>query len=280
MKKVNSLILLFLMIFSLLCGCGNKTDVTEEPPAFETAAESEKIVCDYSSLSNKSYGFGYNKDFKKGEIPSIGFYADMINGNNAFYTGDTSKKNIYLTFDEGYENGYTDKILDVLKEKQVPAVFFCTGDYLKCNKEIIDRMINEGHIIGNHSWNHPQMPKVTDTEKFKKELTEFDDYLFENHNIKTKFFRYPEGEFSERTIAMVKDMGYTTLFWSLAYKDWERDVVRGTDYAVSQVTNQIHNGAIILLHAVSSDNANALPHIIDALRNEGYIFSSVDELCK
>ncbi len=283
MKKVNSLILLFLSGLIFLYGCGNKAgDVIPENEAGsskETSAKSPDDAADYSKLANESYGFGYNKNFKKGEIPSIGFYGEMFEDKNAYYTGDTNEKKIYLTFDEGYENGYTEEILDVLKEKNVPAAFFCTGDYLKCNSPIIKRMIDEGHIVGNHTWNHPKMPKVTDDEAaFKKELTEFDEYLYDNYKIKSCYFRYPEGEFSERTLAMIKDMGYHTFFWSIAYKDWERDVTRGANYAVNQITQQIHNGAIILLHAVSSDNAKALPDIIDTLRNEGYEFSSLDNI--
>ena len=286
MKKVNSLILLFLIISVILCGCGKKEEDTlpdternpESTLTEETMAEETNSKKTYSSLSNKSYGLGYNKTLKKGEIPSIGSYKDMMEGKNAYYVGNTDEKKIYLTFDEGYENGYTEKILDVLKEKKVPAAFFCTGDYLKCNPELIKRMIDEGHIVGNHSWNHPRMPEVTNDEKFRNELTEFEDCLKENYNTECKYFRYPEGEFSERTLSMINDMGYTTVFWSVAYKDWERDVTKGKDNAVKQVCNQIHNGAIILLHAVSSDNAEALPIIIDTLRSEGYEFVSLEEL--
>jgi len=282
LKKANSLILLFLLVSVNLYGCGNGNNDTlpdtERNPESFTSAKAAENGKNYGELSEKSYGFGYDKNFSKGEVPSIGFYAELLEGNHAYYTGDTKKKNIYLTFDAGYENRYTEKILDVLKAKKVPAAFFCTGDYLKCNKEIIDRMIKDGHIIGNHTWNHPKMPKVSDKETFEKELTLFDEYLFKNHKVRSSFFRYPEGEFSEKTLAMINDMGYTTVFWSLAYKDWERDVSRGVEYAVSQVTDQIHNGAIILLHAVSSDNAEALPYIIDKLRCEGYCFSSLEEL--
>lgn len=273
MKKI-SLILLF-FIFLTGCGKADKDIPSEDVSSGQAAAASGKT--DYSSISNKSCGFGYRKE-AKGKIPTIGIYADYFKGMNVVYTGDTTKKNVYLTFDEGYENGYTADILNVLKEKQVPAAFFCTGDYLRRNGELISRMISEGHIIGNHTWNHPSMPEITDNEKLVAELTEFDEYLFEHHNLKTEYFRYPGGEFSERTLAIIKDSGYKTVFWSLAYKDWERDKTNGADYAVNQVTSQLHNGAIILLHAVSADNAEALPLIIDALRNEGYTFSSLNEI--
>ncbi len=271
MKKF-SLILLFIL---LLSGCGTKKQEQENNRIEET--NTATVTEDYSSLSDELFGFGYRKE-EKGIVPSIGVYGDYIKDMHAVYTGDTTKKRVYLTFDEGYENGFTAGILDTLKEKKVPAIFFCTGDYLKRNKELIDRMINEGHLIGNHTWNHPSMPKLKDAEKIRKELSEFDDYLFSNHKTRTNYFRYPGGEFSKKTLAVIKDMGYKTLFWSLAYKDWERDVTRGCDYAVNQVVSQLHNGAVILLHAVSQDNADALPLIIDALRKEGYSFGSVDEL--
>ena len=291
MKKI-SLTPIVLSAF-VFCGCSFsssiKTDKNEKNKAEDTSVnitanreivtvnDDMPCVSDYSQFDNKSYGFGYRKD-KKGIVPSIGIYSEYFKGKNAYYTGNTNEKKIFLTFDEGYENGYTGKILDTLKEKQVPAAFFCTGDYLKKNDDLICRMIDEGHIIGNHTWNHPSMPGICDDEKFKSELTLFDDYLNEKHGIKTKFFRYPSGEFSQRSLEMIKDMGYTTVFWSLAYKDWERDVSHGSAYAVSEVSEHIHNGAIILLHAVSKDNADALPAIIDALKQENYKFVSLNEL--
>ena len=232
---------------------------------------------DYSAFSDEVFGFGYKKE-KKGIIPSIGIYSNYFDGMNVFYNGDGGSSKIYLTFDEGYENGYTPKILDILKEKNVPAAFFITGDYLKRNGELVKRMKDEGHIIGNHTWNHPSMPKISDEESFRKELTNIDDLLYENLKIKTRYFRYPNGEFSEKSLAMIKDMGYTTVFWSVAYKDWERDVSRGAEHAYNSVISQIHNGAIILLHAVSKDNCEALPLMIDELRREKYEFVSLDEL--
>jgi len=299
MKKINSLILLFLLIFSM-AACSmpkNNTDTgTPDTPGemvddaidkvTPTGLQSENhftvddvmpCVSDYSQYSQKLCGFGFKKA-NKGVVPSIGVYEDILNGNNAVYVGNTDTKTIYLTFDEGYENGYTNQILDTLKEKNVPAAFFCTGDFVKRNDDIIKRMLTEGHIVGNHTWNHKTMPDIQSDSEFKEELTKFDDYMMENYKVRTTYFRYPNGEFSEKTLNMVKDMGYKTVFWSLAYKDWEKDVVKGTDHAVKEVVDHIHNGAIILLHAVSRDNAEALPIIIDRLNEEGYTFANLDNL--
>lgn len=284
MFKKFSLIL-FIMSF-LLTGCNENTSEVEIMPSETTSIIKEKeftvddsmpCVSDYSQYDNTLYGFGFKKT-DKGKIPSIGIYEKMLKGNNALYVGDTEKKNIYLTFDEGYENGYTGAILDVLKEKHVPAAFFCTGDYLRRNKDLVERMIKEGHIVGNHTWNHASMPKIEDDIKLTEELKKIDDFLYENFKVKTKYFRYPNGEFSEKTLKTIKDSGYRTAFWSLAYKDWEKDVIKGASYAKNEVVNHIHNGAIILLHAVSKDNLDALPQIIDTLNEEGYVFANLDDL--
>ncbi len=234
-------------------------------------------VSEYSKYSDTCYGFGFKKT-DKGKTPSIGSYQKLLEGTNSVYIGNTDLKNIYLTFDEGYENGYTAGILDVLKEKNVPAAFFCTGDYLKRNTELVQRMIDEGHIVGNHTWNHKSMPSVLSDVEFSEELRKIDEFMLSNFKIQTKYFRYPNGEFSEKSLNRVKDMGYKTVFWSLAFKDWEKDVIKGATYSKDEVCNHIHNGAIILLHAVSKDNLEALPSIIDTLNEEGYVFSNLDNL--
>jgi len=252
-----------------------KDDMMNKPTS-KLQNDAVSVAADYSSYNNDSFGFGFKKA-EKGTVPDVGVYGGMMKDKNAAYFSKDSGKKIFLTFDEGYENGYTVQILDILKEKNCPAAFFVTGDYLKDNSELIQRMIDEKHIIGNHTWNHPSMPQVMDTAKFQDELTKLDDYLYEKHGIRTTYFRYPSGEFSERTLQIIKDMGYKTAFWSLAYKDWERDVVKGADYAFNEVVNHIHDGAIILLHAVSKDNADALGRIIDQLRSEGYEFCSLEE---
>ena len=197
---------------------------------------------------------------------------------SAYYVGDTSEKVIYLTFDEGYENGYTSKILDVLKQKNVKAAFFVTESYIKSNLELVKRMQAEGHTVGNHSIKHLSSPDLSDEELFYeinetawtyKKLTGFD---------MPKVFRPPMGEYSERTLAVAHNMGYKTIFWSFAYKDWETDNQPGKQAAYDTVMSRYHNGAILLLHAVSSSNTEALPDIIDSLTEAGYRFGTLDEL--
>lgn len=196
---------------------------------------------------------------------------------SGIYMGNTEKNFIYLTFDEGYENGYTSKILDTLKEKKVPACFFVTGPYIEKEPALVKRMVNEGHIVGNHTVNHPSLPSCTN-EEIENEITSLERSFYDLTGKSMKFFRPPMGEHSERTMKVTKDLGYTTVFWSLAYADWDINRQPGRNYVHEAVTKYIHNGAIILMHAVSADNAAELPAIIDDVRKMGYEFHSLDKL--
>ena len=193
------------------------------------------------------------------------------------YVGNKEEKKIYLTFDEGYENGYTDDILDTLKEKEVTAVFFVTMPYVKKNPDLIRRMIDEGHIVGNHTVNHPSMPEVTDDEKLKKEIMDLHNYVRDNFNYEMTFLRPPKGEYSERTVKISLDLGYRTVLWSSAYDDWDVNKQGRLDYARKMVLNNLHNGCVMLLHAVSKDNTELLGEIIDETRNRGDEFVSLEE---
>lgn len=189
----------------------------------------------------------------------------------------TESKRIYLTFDCGYENGYTAKILDVLKEKNVKAAFFCTLSEVKPNQDIIARMINEGHIVGNHSVTHPDFSSLTRKEMYD-EVKGFDDYMREHFGYSSLYFRYPQGKYNEDSLYFLNSMGYKCVFWSLAYADWDLDSQKGADYAIKTVTERLHPGAVLLLHAVSPDNAEGLGSIIDTARDMGYEFSSLDKI--
>lgn len=226
----------------------------------------------------KSYGWGY-KLGKPGEKPEIGaLYESIIKGHNVYYMDDSTSKKLYLTFDAGYENGYTPKILDVLKKYNVPATFFLVGDYLKKEEALVKRMVKEGHIIGNHTWSHSDLTKL-DKEAYQEELQKFEDYYQKIIGKKPlKILRPPEGTFSERSLSIADELGYYTIFWSVAYKDWEVDKVRGWEYAYNEVMQRIHPGAIILLHSVSQDNADALERIIIDLQNQGYEFAPITDL--
>lgn len=193
------------------------------------------------------------------------------------YDNFSEEKVLYLTFDCGYEhNDLTGKILDVLKGKKVPATFFCTLDYLKTEPEFVARMINEGHIVGNHSATHPSFANIS-REKMATELETFENYLRENFGYASRYFRFPAGEYSESALELVQSLGFVSVFWSTAYDDWDVNKIRGKDYAVEKVMSRLHNGAVILLHSVSQDNADALAEIIDKARAEGYEFRSLTE---
>ena len=190
------------------------------------------------------------------------YAADFIRENN---------QNIYLTFDEGYENGYTDDILDTLKEKGVQAVFFVTMPYVQSEPELVQRMIDEGHAIGNHSDTHPCMPEQS-VERCEQEIMNLHNKMEEEFGYTMTLFRAPAGEFSERTLAQTQQLGYKSVFWSYAYADWDPNNQIGTDKAYAKVTGALHPGAIYLLHAVSPDNAAILGDFIDYAREQGYTF--------
>ncbi len=193
------------------------------------------------------------------------------------YDNTSEEKVIYLTFDCGYEhNDLTGKILDVLRGKKVPATFFCTLDYLKTEPEFVARMINEGHIVGNHSASHPSFANIS-REKMANELETFENYLRENFGYASRYFRFPAGEYTESALELVQSLGFVSVFWSTAYDDWDTNKVRGKDYAIEKVMSRIHNGAVILLHSVSQDNADALGEIIDKARGQGYEFRALTQ---
>jgi len=201
----------------------------------------------------------------------------LLSKYGGLYLGDTEKKEIYLTFDEGYENGYTSKILDVLRDNNVKAVFFITGPYLKEHPDLVERMLGEGHTVGNHTIHHPSLPSLGDRD-LEEEIQGLDRAFYEKFGKHMSFLRPPKGEYSERTLVITQKLGYTNLFWSFAYDDWYRDKIRGPEYAYNKVMNNLHNGAVLLLHAVSKDNADALDMIIKGAREKGYEFGDIGSL--
>ncbi|MCH5190929.1 MAG: polysaccharide deacetylase family protein [Oscillospiraceae bacterium] len=228
-------------------------------------------------LSTKKIAHSYGVA-KNGEAHEISKSAQKFfdDGSYKAFCLDTKsqEKVLYLTFDCGYENGYTAKILDVLKEKKVNAAFFCTLPQVKDNPDLIKRMIDEGHIVGNHSVTHPSFASITRTQ-MADEIMTMDNYLRENFNYSEPFFRFPMGEYSESALDLVGSLGFTSVFWSLAYADWDLNQQKGTQYAYETVISRLHPGAVILLHSVSPDNAGALAQIIDKARDEGYTFLSL-----
>lgn len=205
--------------------------------------------------------------------------AEFLDTYDSYYVGDTENKVIYLTFDEGYENGYTVKILDVLKEVNVPAAFFVVKPYITENPEIIKRMNLEGHLVCNHSSHHPSMASIKDNEKFIKEFTEVEEaYKEVTGSEMPKFFRPPMGKYSKESLEMTKNLGYKTIFWSFAYKDWLVNDQPTESKGIEKITNGSHPGCIMLLHAVSDTNTKILKQVIQNLQDSGYEFKSLNDL--
>lgn len=202
----------------------------------------------------------------------------LLQNFNGYYIGNTQKKFLYLTFDEGYENGYTPQILDILKKHNVPAAFFVVRPYIKTNPDLILRMVNEGHLVCNHSSHHPSMAKITDINKFSKEFSEVEDeYRKITNQDMPKFFRPPMGKFSEKSLKMTNDLGYKSIFWSFAYKDFDIKDQPSHEKAQNTILTRIHNGSIILLHAVSKTNTEILDYILSTLKSQGYEFRSLND---
>lgn len=230
------------------------------------------------STQKKEHSYGVAKNSEPHEISKTAQnYFESTKYNAICYDRNSAEKVIYLTFDCGWENGYTEKVLDTLKEKNVPAAFFCTLEHIKKSPEFIARMIKEGHIVGNHSAKHPDFSEIS-RQRMADEILECDNWLRENFGYTSKFFRFPEGSYTENALELIHSMGYVSVFWSSAYADWDVNKTRGKEYAFETVTSRLHPGAILLLHSVSPDNAAALGDIIDWARNNGYQFKSLTEI--
>lgn len=227
------------------------------------------------NLNNKKLGWWIelNKNHQPTTVPKD--IKNMIDEHGGIYIGDTSKKVVYLTFDEGYENGYTPKILDTLKANNVKSIFFVTGPFLKQNEALVKRMLDEGHQVGNHSINHPSLPTL-DYAGFENELLGLEKLMNEKFGKGFTYMRPPMGEYSERTLEAAKQLGYKSVFWSYAYKDYDVNDQKGADYAYNMVMNNLHNGAVYLLHAVSKDNTEALDRIIKDIKAQGYEIRGLD----
>jgi|GEM_PF-1332090 len=193
------------------------------------------------------------------------------------YDNVSTNKVLYLTFDCGYENGNTAKILDVLRDKDVPAAFFCTTDHFKQAPDLITRMIEEGHIVGNHSNTHASFSGLTRTQ-MTEEVIAADNYLREHFGYSSPFFRYPCGNYSESALDAVASLGFSNIFWSSSYADWDTNAQKGGQYALDTMMARLHPGAIILLHSVSADNAAAMADFIDGARAQGYTFQELTNL--
>ncbi|MFG6149800.1 delta-lactam-biosynthetic de-N-acetylase [Halobacillus sp. B23F22_1] len=230
-----------------------------------------------SPIFASAEGWGFEKD-KNGNTPDVGRYGPMIDEHDGFFVDQSGEKVVYFTFDNGYEQGYTDEVLNVLKEQQVPATFFVTGHYINSAPDLVKRMVKEGHIIGNHSWSHPDFTKISKS-KMKQELDQVQTAVEDLTDQKAMtFLRPPRGTFNTNTLEWARELGYIHAFWSIAFVDWETNHQKGWEYAFNNVMEQIHPGAVILLHTVSEDNAEALDNLINELRMRGYQFGSLNDL--
>lgn len=240
------------------------------------AAVSVSAISEYSYLEQCSaekiaYGMGVETDSANRPLGAISAQ-QQYGEKGALFIGEGDRKQLWLTFDEGYENGYTPQILDTLKEKGVQAVFFVTYDYCEKNPDLIRRMIDEGHTVGNHTWSHPSLPDCTPDELYA-ELSLLHNYVKENFDYEMYVMRPPMGEFSERVLACAEELGYTTVLWSFAYPDWDVNAQPSKSAAYEKITSRTHNGAVYLLHAVSETNTAILGDVIDYWRGNDYLIT-------
>lgn len=250
-------------IFLLLC-------------AFAAVTAMVFVQISAESVETGAWGLSFRQDNNAPIGPAS---SEELKRFNAAYLGNTQEKVIYLTFDAGYENGCTEKILDVLKKHDVPAAFFLVGNYIEKNADLVRRMVAEGHIVGNHTMHHPDMSKLDTKETFSKELTDL-EALYRSITGKEmpKYYRPPKGVYSKENLRYAKELGYRTVFWSLAYVDWNNDSQPSAETAFSKLIPRIHNGAVVLLHSTSATNAEIMDELLTRWKEMGYRFESIDKL--
>lgn len=236
-------------------------------------------ILDKNAVSTSADG-NWGLSFQQaGQPPVANATADYLKKFDAYYAEDTKEKVLYLTFDAGYENGNTAKILDALKKHRAPAAFFLVGNYLKTSPELVKRMVKEGHIVGNHTFHHPDMSQISTMETFSKELGDLEKlYQQTTGQEMKKFYRPPQGKYSEKNLEMAKKLGYHTIFWSLAYVDWYESQQPTREEAFKKLIPRVHPGAIVLLHSTSRTNAQILDELLTKWEELGYTFRSLDQL--
>lgn len=287
---MTAVVLLLLMLLSL-GGC-QQQDVPEppQPQAHKTPSEvkpaplppSQPTSPDSSSQAPaapavKAYSWYFTRNGQH-QVPAANPETrELLAANQAFYVLPQNDSKIYLTFDAGYELGYTSRILDTLKANQVNAAFFITGHYLHTQPELVKRMKAEGNLVCNHTLNHPDCARIS-REKLEEEITSLQQqYLQVTGQEIDRYLRPPMGNYSELSLKTTSDLGYKTVFWSIAFNDWDPAKQPGADYAYQHVLDNIHPGAVILLHAVSQSDTEALDRIIKDLKSQGYVFATFDQ---
>ena len=285
-KKWFHLVLIF--VFAYLAGSlaghaanqflsvdgSSKNAIQKSSP--KPVALTENGIPIYSASADGNWGLSFPSP---GQAPVGNTTNDYLKQFNACYMGDPGEKVIYLTFDAGYENGNTAKILDALKKHGVHAAFFVVGNYLETSPELVKRMVEEGHIVGNHTYHHPDMSKIADQSSFSEELSRLEQKYQEiTGQTMKKYYRPPQGKYSESNLKMAKEMGYHTFFWSLAYVDWYENKQPTHEEAFKKLLGRIHPGAIVLLHSTSKTNGEILDELLTKWEEMGYRFGSLDEI--
>ena len=262
LKRSAKVVLLFAAAFLVGHGVG-KAQNHFFPEAIATSAEG-------------NWGLSFQDE---GKTPVANATAEDLKKFDAYYTGNTDEKVIYLTFDAGYENGNTAAILDALKKHHVPATFFVVGTFISSEPDLIKRMAEEGHTVGNHTYHHPDMSQIASKEAFQKELGDVEEeYKKITGQEMTKYYRPPQGKYSEANLEMAKELGYKTYFWSLAYVDWYQDKQPTKEEAFSKLIGRIHPGAIVLLHSTSKTNAEILDELLTKWEEMGYTFKPLADI--
>lgn len=297
MKKTFAIVLFMLL---LLCACGkeeakepdqkdpDKTEINTNDDSSKEETDEPIIVpidfekpFDETDLSTDKYEFSYGiaKDSQPHSITMDNqTLFDSWDTNTLAWDNKSDDKRLYLTFDCGYP--YEDCVptmLDILKEKGAPGTFFCTMQYLEQAPDMVQRMIDEGHIVGNHTVNHPSDCAALSTSEMLSEVKGVHDKLLSDFNYNAKYFRFPGGTYSEKMLKSVSNTGYRIIFWSLAHYDWDPNDQPGVQQAFDTVTSRLHPGAVILLHTTAPDNVAMLGDFIDYARSQGYEFYSLDD---
>ena len=258
-----------LFFLAVLCFCAGRAMAqisTTAPPQ----------IVPVSAGNEGNWGLSFQQE---GKPPVANASADYLKQFHAYYAAQTAEKVLYLTFDAGYENGNTPVILDALKKHQAPAAFFLVGNYLETSPDLVKRMVEEGHTVGNHTYHHPDMSKISTKETFSKELSDLEMlYTKTTGQSMTRYYRPPQGKYSEANLKMADELGYQTFFWSLAYVDWYEDKQPTREEAFQKLLGRIHPGAIVLLHSTSKTNAQILDELLTRWEEMGYRFGQLEEL--
>ena len=277
MKKYIKEISFIATITVLIMGCAIINNMAKSEKSALTTVSAEQTQIE--NLSNTKIGWGIKRNDNH-EQPDLGSKnKELMEKYNGLCMGSNEKPYIYLTFDLGYEAGYTEKILEVLKKEEVQAVFFITAHYLNTHPELVKRMIDDGHIVGNHTVNHKSMPSCS-LDIIKKEVMDLHTAIYEKFGYEMKYIRPPKGEYSERTLAYCNTLNYQTVMWSFAYDDWDEAKQGREEYGKKKILDNVHNGEIMLLHATSKDNCNILEEVIQDIKTMGYEFKSLNDFVR